>query len=91
MLKIIESYQNILKTVKILKIIEKWLETIKNRFMVLMAPNGSDSSWGRLLNRSASGSLFLAFWSRSGRFRDLRPAKAAARRAGHHGLISSLN
>ena len=56
-----------------------------------MAPNASDSFGGRLLKRSASGSLFLAFWSRSGRFRDLRPAKAAARRAGHHGLISSLH
>ena len=44
-----------------------------------------------MLIQYASWSLFLTFWPKSRRFRDLRRATAAARPAGHHGLISFLN
>ena len=41
-------------------------------------------------NMSASGSLFFAFWPKSSSFSNPGRAKAAARHAGYHGLISFL-
>ena len=55
-----------------------------------MVLNGSDVCVVDFLTGLRLGACFGFCWSSSGRIWDLRRAEAAARRAGHHGLISFL-